>query len=237
MEGAKVYEVMNRPANRVYGVVVVTALAAALLLWTARPAWAEETLSVSPTHGQATASFTMIYSTTPIPADCEQHTAVFFWGTTNYGSTNFQRTEGSSPSCRASFKAIPPSNDNGVGKHKVDAVHNDAQSARAGTAATEYTIDPPPSPSPSPKPSASPTKQTSAPGGSARATTPAAPSPSPTVSASPSPTPLTTAAASKKGVSGLLIGLIAGAMVLAGLGTFLIARRRSQAAAASEDKG
>jgi hypothetical protein len=48
------------------------------------------------------------------------------------------------------------------------------------------------------------------------------------------PTLLTTEAASKKGVSGVLVGLIAGAAVLAGLGiALLIARRRSQGAAAA----
>ena len=226
---------------------MATAIVAAVLISTASPAWATETLTLTPNHGQATASFTAIYETYPAPGDCRTGAQVvdFFWD--NDRQANGAIMEQTGDYCRASMQITPPSTNNRVGIHQLRGDRHPYVGPITvyAKAQANYTIDPPPSASLSP--SASPTKQTASSSGSATTSASASgsttttasptafttPSSSPPGSPSATSTPLTTAAESNKGGSGRLVGLIAGAVVLAGLGGALLIRRwRSRATAA-----
>jgi hypothetical protein len=233
---------LQRSVTRAVAAVV---LAGGILLFMTLPTSAVDTLTLSPNHGQAADSFTASYSLSADQfndeATCEQFFAEFKWGNTFMGSGDFVYSFRpplgpqipARKSCRASRQITPPSSDRNVGVHQVSAERfkkGQAQKTQVGNDQADYTIDPAPSPSPSPSPS--PTKKGASGGSTSGGGT--APSPSPTASPSPSPSPtaspLTDVAASEtRGISGLLVALIAAAAILIGLGGgWLIFRSRGK---------
>jgi hypothetical protein len=229
--------------ERVVSAVVVSALTAAIVL-TATPAWAQDSLTLNPTHGQANAPFNASYQTKyNNDADCTARYVEFQWDQTFVGKQDFTvvtRTirlpNGNTATlkfCRATRDLTPPNPGNAPGVHKVTGTHFQEQTGndpQIDNVAKDYTIDPPPSPSPSPSPTRRPTGGGTTTGGGGPAAASPSPPPSPSPSPSPTPSPLDTVAAVEAGgISGLMIGLIAAGAILLGLGGgWLIFRGRGK---------
>jgi hypothetical protein len=132
------------------GALAATAIAAAVLIPTASPAWATtETLTLTPNHGLATDSFTAIYEVSPPPADCGSGAELvnFYWDNGerlhnpegDYDGASMEQKGGH---CRASMKITPSANAN-FGTHQVrgDRAPYVGPVTVYGTASAQYTID------------------------------------------------------------------------------------------------
>ena len=229
-----------------------------LLTIAAAPSWAEdESLSVKPNHGQATASFKATYEVRPAPDNCEQSVVGFYWDGAKVANVSMTLVDSglySEPGrklyyCRASAEITPPESKRQVGTHEVGGARGYPGGSSA-VAPVTYTIDP--SPAAAPPPSEGPPGQ-SAPttGSTPRSSQPAAPKqgktttssapseaiPAPITEAvtglSPSPTPSQQSVAARVSPKSQLSGtfwiwLIGGVALLIAIAVGLIVRRRSR---------
>lgn len=118
-------------------------------------------LSLRPTHGQASAPFTATFSEPGVlSAGCPPATVTFSWDTRYQVGSAPLGGPNTAGNCTASVTIVPPAADRAPGGHTV--VGDDGT---GNTGAATYTVDRPPSPSPtaahsstaSPSPSRSPT--------------------------------------------------------------------------------
>src|SRR5918999_1498001 len=137
--------------RRIASALVVSALTAAIVLGT-NPAWAQDTLTLNPTSGQATAPFNASYVTKyNSDADCNSRYVEFQWEQTFIGRADFTVvTRTLRPSnavlrfCRASRNLTPPNPGNSPGIHKVTGTHFQEQTGndpQIDSVSKDYTID------------------------------------------------------------------------------------------------